>query len=295
MAESFRKRTGWIFLIVMVGQVLLVSAQVQTRSGVRVIEAVSFGAFSRVQSATSSMVRGVRDVWTNYASLRGARDENQVLKQQLADLEIRLQEQRALAARTGKLQELLALKQATQLPTIAAEVIGGNPNAIPGVREITIDRGTADGVQPSMAVIAPKGIVGRIVGMPAAHASRVQLIIDRSAAAGAITERSRAGGMVAGSEGQPLLTLELVASTQDVKAGDAIVTSGIEGIYPRGYLIGWIEKVERGAGLYHEIAVRPAVDFGSLEEVLVVLVPARAALTEDDKTAAPAPAPGAVK
>lgn len=282
MAESFRKRTGWVFFSVMLAQVLLVSAQVQTRSGVRVIEAVSFGAFSRVQSATSSAVRGVRDVWTNYASLRGARDENQSLKQQLADLELRLQEQRALAARTAKLQELLELKQAVQLPTIAAEVIGGNPNAVPGLREITIDRGTADGVLQGMAVLAPRGIVGRVIGTPAAHAARVQLIIDRSAAAGAITERTRAGGAVTGTEGQPPLKMELVPALLDVKAGDLIVSSGIDGIYPKGYAIGWVERAERGRGLYLEIDVKPAVDFGSLEEVLVVLVPPRPAMSEEE-------------
>ncbi|HVL69082.1 MAG TPA: rod shape-determining protein MreC [Vicinamibacterales bacterium] len=285
MAESFRKRTGWIFLVVMVGQVLLVSAQVQSRAGVPVIEAVSFGAFSRVQRATSSVVGGVRDVWTNYASLRGARDENQALKQQLAELEIRLQEQRALAARATRLQALLELKESTPLPTVAAEVIGGNPNATPGVREITIDRGTADGVQTSMAVISPGGVVGRVIGRPAAHAARVQLLIDRHAAAGAITERTRAGGIVVGAGGQPPLKMDLVSNLLDVKAGDLVVTSGVDGIYPKGYAIGWVETAERGRGLYLDIRVRPAVDFGSLEEVLVVLVPPRPALTDDEKAA----------
>jgi rod shape-determining protein MreC len=271
----------------MMAQVLLVSVQVQTRSGVRVIEAVSFGAFSRVQSVTSSGIRGVRDVWTNYSELRGAREENQALKQQLAEIEVRLQEQRALAARTAKLNELLGLKTATPLRTIAAEVIGGNPNATPGIREVTIDRGTADGVQLSMAVIAPQGIVGRVIGYPAAHASRVQLIIDRNAAAGALVERTRAGGMVAGTADQPPLAMENVSSLADVKVGDLVVSSGIDGIYPKGYAIGWIETVERGRGLHLQLAVRPAVDFNSLEEVLVVLVPPRPAVMDDEKPPPP--------
>jgi rod shape-determining protein MreC len=280
---DIRRRTGWIFLGVMLGQVLLVSAQVQTRSGVRVIEAVSFGAFARVQGVTSSGVRGVRDLWSNYSELSGARDENQALKRQLAELELRLQEQRALAARTTKLQELLALQQATPLPTIAAEVIGGNPNAMPGIREITIGRGTADGVLAGMAVMAPRGIVGRVIGQPAARAARVQLLIDRYAAAGAQTERARVGGMVVGVEADPPLAMELVSNLQDVKSGDLVVTSGIDGIYPKGYAIGWVERAERRKGLYLSIAVRPAVDFHSLEEVLVVLVPPRPAMTDDDK------------
>jgi rod shape-determining protein MreC len=277
-----RKRTGVIFVTAIVAQVLLVSAQVQTRSGVRVLEAVSFGAFARVQGVTSSAVRGVRDVWSNYAELRGAREENQGLKQQLAAMEIQLQEQRALAARTTKLQELLELQQSAELPTVAAEVIGGNPNAMAGIREITIGRGTADGVQAGMAVMAPRGIVGRVIGQPAARAARVQLLIDRYAAAGALTERTRAGGMVVGAERQPPLAMELVSNLQDVKAGDLIVTSGIDGIYPKGFAIGWVENVERTKGLYLSIAVKPAVDFSSLEEVLVVLVPPRPALADEE-------------
>ena len=280
--SEIRKRTGVIFVTVMVAQVLLVSVQVQTSSGVRVLEAVSFGAFARVQGVTSSAVRGVRDVWSNYAELRGAREENQSLKQQLADLELRLQAQRALAARTETLQALLSLQQSTELPTIAAEVIGGNPNAMAGIREITIGRGTADGVQAGMAVMAPKGIVGRVIGQPASHAARVQLLIDKYAAAGALTERTRAGGMVIGVETDPPLAMEFVSNLLDVKPGDLIVTSGIDGIYPKGYSIGWVETAERGKGLYLSISVRPAVDFSSLEEVLVVLVPPRPALPDEE-------------
>ena len=292
---DIKQRTGWVFFSVMLAQVLLVSAQVQTRSGMPVIEAVSFGAFSRVQGATSSMVRGVRDFFTDYTSLRGARDENAALKQQLAELEVRLQEQRALAARTAQLQNLLALKEAMPLPTIAAEVIGGNPNARAGIRELTIDRGTADGVQANMAVIAPKGIVGRVIGQPAAHASRVQLIIDRNAAAGAITERARVGGLIAvSSDDVGRLIFDLVPERQDVKTGDLIVTSGIDGIYPKGYAVGWAESVEKTGGLYLQIKVSPAVDFGSLEEVLVVLVPARPASAVEAELA-DKPDPGKVK
>lgn len=286
MAESFRSRTGWIFFTAIIAQVLLVSAQVQTKSGVRAIEAVSFGTFARVQGAASALVRTVRDVWTNYAALRGAQDENVALKRQLAEMEVRLQEQRALAARTAKLQELLDLKQTTTLPTVAADVIAGNAN--PGVRQITINRGSADGVQSSMAVISPRGVVGRVIGHPSAHAARVQLLIDHSAAAGALTERTRAGGIVTGGDRQPPLAMELVSNLADVTGGDVVVTSGIDGIYPKGYVIGVVERSERGPGLHRVISVRPAVDFSSLEEVLVVLVPPQSARPElQEKPAAP--------
>jgi rod shape-determining protein MreC len=202
----------------------------------------------------------------------------------VADLEVRLQEQRTLALRATRLQELMDLTSSTELPTIAADVIAGNPN--PGMRTVTIGRGTADGVQADMAVIAPGGLVGRVIGTPAAHAARVQLLIDRYAAAGAVTERARAGGMVVGVDKDPPLMMDLVSNLADVKPGDAVVASGVDGIYPKGFRIGTVETSERGVQLYRMIRIRPAVDFSSLEEVLVVLVPARSVVPE----AAPSPA-----
>jgi rod shape-determining protein MreC len=282
---DIRQRTGYLFLAVTVGHVILISAQVQSKSGVRVLEAVTLGAFARVQGGTADAIQGVRNAWGSYVGLRGVRAENEQLRNQVAELEVRLQEQRALAARTAKLQELLSLRASVASPTLAAEVIAGNPN--PGMMTLTIDRGSADGVLENMAVIAPTGVVGRIVGSPAAHAARVQLLIDQHAAAGAISERSRAGGMVVGrsdADGAPL-RMELVSNLADLKVDDLIVTSGVDGIYPKGFAIGRVETVERGTGLYLTVTVRPTVDFRSLEEVLVVLVPARSAVVASDADA----------
>ena len=281
---DIRRRTGVLLFVVTMGHIFLISVQVQSKSGVPVLQAATFGVFARVQGATSSVIHGVRDFWGNYVGLRGVRAENETLRKHVADLEVRLQEQRALAARSTRLQELMNLQTSTTLPTIAADVIAGNPN--PGMRTITIGRGSADGVEKDMAVIAPTGIVGRIIGVPAAHAARVQLLIDRYAAAGALTERTRAGGMVVGVDGDPPLTMELVSNLADVKPGDAVVASGVDGIYPKGFTIGRIEAADRGTALYRVITVRPSVDFSSLEEVLVVLVPSRPAFPDDDGTAA---------
>jgi rod shape-determining protein MreC len=99
----------------------------------------------------------------------------------------------------------------------------------------------------------------------------VQLIIDENAAVGALTQRVRAGGMVVGHRGDPPLRMELVSNLADVQPGDLVVTSGADGIYPRGFNIGRVELSERGAQLYRTITVRPMVDFRALEEVLVVV------------------------
>jgi rod shape-determining protein MreC len=276
---SYRPRTGYLFLAVMVGHLILISAQVQSKAGVPVLSALTFGVFSRVQRGASGSYHGITGTWSNYFALRGVRAENETLRQKLSELEVRLQEQRALAVRAGQLQALLNLKESTALPTLAAEVIAGNPN--PGLLTITVDRGSADGVQPDMAVIAPQGIIGRVIGPVASRASRVQLIIDRNAALGALVERSRAGGMVIGSEGEPPLRMDLVSNLADVVPGDVIVASGVDGIYPKGFVIGTVERSERGKNLYRDVTVRPSVNFSGLEEVLIVLVPASGAQTEE--------------
>jgi rod shape-determining protein MreC len=272
---DIRKRTGYLFLAVMMAQVILVSAQVQTKSGSKVLQAVTFEMFSRVQFGTASVVNLWRNGWSNYVALRGVRGENERLKRTVAELEVKLQQEHGLAARSQQLQALLNLQTEAVLPTLAAEVIAGNQDQV--LRSVTINRGSAEGVLADMAVLAPGGVVGRVIAPVARHAARVQLIIDRNAAAGALVERTRSGGIAVGAEGNPPLRMELVSNLSDVKAGDNVVASGVDGIFPKGYLIGRVEQAERGAGLYLTITVRPAVNLSNLEEVLVVLIPPRAA------------------
>ena len=108
--------------------------------------------------------------------------------------------------------------------------------------------------------------------MPSTLASKIQLLIDRNAAVGVLDERSRAQGVAVGT-GTDRLRMEYVPGTADVKAGDTIVTSGIDGIYPKGFVVGQIESIARGAGEFTSISIRPSVDFSALEAVLVVTSP----------------------
>ena len=119
-------------------------------------------------------------------------------------------------------------------------------------------------------MLAPAGVVGRVVGQPGWNAAKVQLLVDRNAAVGSLIERSRSAGVVTGTTGDPPLRLDYVSNLADVEIGDRVVTSGIEGIYPKGFLIGVVESVQLGRGLYQDIGVRPVVDFDALEDVLVV-------------------------
>jgi rod shape-determining protein MreC len=266
---DIRERSGYLFFAVMLGHIILISAQVQSKAGVPVLESMTFGVFAEVQRAASSAVSALRGGWGGYVGLRQVKTENETLKRQLADAQIEVQQQRALADRSRGLERLLELRDRSNLATVAAEIIGAG--ATPDFRTVTIDKGKGSGLQPDMAVIAPAGVVGRIV-VPSARASKVQLLIDRNAAAGAIVERSRAQGVVIGA-GDERLRMEYVSEVADVVVGDVVMTSGIDGIFPKGFIIGRVEAVQRSGTAYKQIVVRPAVDFSSLEEVLVVLTP----------------------
>jgi rod shape-determining protein MreC len=267
--SDIRGRSGYLFVAVAVGHIILISAQVNTRSGVPVLQAVLFGALAEVQRATSGVVDATRRGWDGYVSLGDAQADNERLRQEVADLRVRLQLARAEAGRTAEMRRLLDLRDRTRLSTRAAEIIG--TSATTDFKTITIDRGTDDGVLTDMAVVSPAGAVGRIV-MPTRRAAKVQLLIDRSAAVAVVAERSRAQAVAFGT-GDAALRLEYLPATADIAEGDVLVTSGIDGIYPPGFLVGRIERIERAGGVFKAIRVAPSVGFGGLEAVLVVLAP----------------------
>ena len=266
---DIRQRPGVVLAAAIILHVALISAQVNTASGLPVLQVVTFGSFSELQRGTMSLIDGVRGIWTGYIALQQVQQENTALKQELQTVQVRLQQERAEAQRTDNLRQLLELRERANLDTVAAEVIAGA--ASPDFKTITIDKGSSDSLETDMAVISPAGVVGRII-LPSRRASKVQLLIDRNAAAGALIERTRVQGVVVGT-GDGLLHMQYVPGTADVKTGDLVVTSGIDGIFPKGFVIGTIDHADRGAGAYHEIVIRPAVDFSRLEEVLIVRTP----------------------
>jgi rod shape-determining protein MreC len=264
-----RQRAGFLFLAVMLGHVILISVQVNARSGVPVLEAVTFGVFAQLQRAMSAGTSGVGRLWSGYVGLRHLKTENDDLKRQLAEAQVDLQWQRGQADRSRGLERLLGLRDQSKLSTRAAEIIAAG--STPDFRTVTIDKGSRDGLRADMAIIAPGGVVGRVV-VASTRAAKVQLLIDRNAAAGAIVERSRAQGVVVGG-GDERLRVDYVSEAADIMVGDAVMTSGIDGIYPKGFAIGRVESVEKNGPAYRRIVVKPAVDFRALEDVLVVLTP----------------------
>ena len=266
-----RQRARYVVLVVLLGHVVLISAQVDLRgTGSSPLEVVAFGVFSEAQALVSTGINGFQRSWRRYVALRDVEVENGVLREQLSELTFRLQQERSLTSRTESLQRLLDLRKSIPIRTQSARVIG--VDATPYFRIVTIDRGSSDGVRSNLAVVAPEGVVGRVIDPVSRRTSKVQLLIDRNAAAGARLERTRVVGVVSAGTGESRLSLNYVSNFTDVIDGDVVVTSGTDGIYPKGFVIGRVTSAGRSDGLYKNIHIQPEVDFSGLEYVLVVMV-----------------------
>lgn len=269
---DLRRRTTYFFFLAILGHVLLISAQVQSKSGTPWLTHVAFGAFAGIQRAAAWATDGAGGVWRRYAALRGVAAENTALKEQLVVLQGQLQSQTAIASRTASLESALQLQLTLPRRTLVARVIAGEP--APEARVVTIDRGASDGVRADMGVIAVGGVVGRILGQPAAHAAQVQLLTGRLAAAGAVLETAQSEGVVTGVGEGAALRMNYVLNSYDVTPGERVLTSGLDGIFPAGFVIGTVDRAERGTMMYKLIAIRPSVNFARLDVVLVLLDPA---------------------
>ncbi|MBI5197846.1 MAG: rod shape-determining protein MreC, partial [Nitrospirae bacterium] len=132
-----------------------------------------------------------------------------------------------------------------------------------------LDKGEKEGVASNRVVVSPDGVVGRIV-KTSPHSSRVLLISDRSSALAVMVQRNRVSGILQGGESGHLF-LEYVSLDESVVVGDPVVTSGLEGIFPKGIPVGRVTRVDRKTSpLFLTIDVVPAVNVSRLEEVWIL-------------------------
>jgi len=135
-------------------------------------------------------------------------------------------------------------------------------------KSIVIDRGSSAGLQVNDAVVSAGGLIGRVV-LTTKDMAKVQLVTDSNSSVGVLIERTRRQGVLRG-DGTGGAQLYDVPSLADVQPGDVVLTAGIDGIYPKGIAVGVITKADKGQDLFKTISVRPSVDFGSIEEVIVL-------------------------
>jgi rod shape-determining protein MreC len=225
---------------------------------------------SPVQQALNWALDGVVGGVRGYADLRGVRQENDALRLENMQLRAAVQALGEARAENERLRQLLSYTEKVPGAEIPARVVGVNPVA--KLLSVRISSGENQGVSQGMSVVTPDGIVGQVIRTTGGYAD-VALVTDPQSRVGIRVQRSRARGTAAGS-GRGPLKLENMLRTEDVEDGDLIITSGTDGVYPPGLVVGRVANLEKKEhGMFQAADILPAVDTTKLEEVLVVASP----------------------
>jgi rod shape-determining protein MreC len=261
-----RRRSHLAFFLLLAAHALLVSSQVTTAEGSSLLEVGILSAAAPLQRGGAALVEMLASFWTGYVDLRGVRRENLALRVKVARLEQALWMERDRMASYDRMSRVLQLAQQLPFESVVAEVVGIDATA--WFRSFTVNRGTEQGVRLNGPVIGPGGLVGRVIAV-GPQVARVQLISDRASAVGVLLARSRARGIVSGG-GSAELQLKYVSNLEDVEAGDLVVTSGVDGIYPKGLAVGRVRLVRNGPGLFKAITLDASANLERLEEVFIL-------------------------
>lgn len=230
----------------------------------RVVLAVS----APVETAGTWVTTPFRAVGNFFDGLGASKKQLAALEAQNEELKARLAELEEAERENQRLQALVQFADENDLASLGARVIGRPTSTWEGV--LTINRGSADGVEPGMPVVAAQGLVGQVVSVTP-YASTVRLITDQQSGVAAMVQSSRTPGIVRGSVSQEL-TMEYVDRASLPVVGDVVITSGIGGVYPKGIVIGDIIQVDDQRGeLYPDIVVKSRVPINQIEEVLVLV------------------------
>jgi len=209
----------------------------------------------------------LEDVVKSYVWLRHVRQENEGLREHMASLEQKVTDYREAYIENLRLRRLLDFKNTIHAETIAAQVVLHDMTG--WFQTLIVDKGTRDGVAPDMAVVNDEGVVGRILDVSERY-SRVLLITDSGSAVDALVQRNRVRGILGGKDATACV-LKYVRGNLDVQGGDLIVTSGKDGIFPKGLRLGVVQGIFKDpVDLFQKIEVKPLVRLSALEELLII-------------------------
>ncbi len=213
--------------------------------------------------------QSITRVLQRYVLLRHVELENEDLKRQLSTLKMKQADYQERVAEAKRLRELLGFNERFERNLVASEVISGFSHT--GFEALRIDRGSQDGVQIGMPVVAPDGIVGRII-RTGFHYSDVQLVVDGNFNMDVLIQRTRVRGVLEGIAGDKC-RLQLHRRS-DVRIGDTVITSGIVGGFPKGLPVGKVVRISYELdNVSQVIYIEPWIDFRRLEEVAVLKLP----------------------
>jgi len=264
-----RYRTPILLILTLLLVFTVLSLSLKSSPALRKVQGLVVSMTAPGLEGLAYVGRSAKQLWLGYFYLMGVRRQNAELQRQLEEYkqrEVHFQEAEQALTR---LETLLDLKRQVALPVIGARVIAYDPTL--WSRSAIINQGKAQGVKEGLPVLAPQGIVGRIVGVYPEY-SKVMLIVDRKSSADAMVQRTRIRGMLKGKGGNRC-SLEFVPKSADVQVGDLVLASGLVGLYPKGLVLGKVTAAnKKNPGVFQEIEVSPNVDLSTLEEVLVVKV-----------------------
>lgn len=262
-----RPRPVVLLVVVVLAQVLLLAAQIKREQDVRLIRVWAVAAVTPFQQLGTWVIDVAQAAWGGYVGLRHARRDNESLKSEVRELKMLTQRLESRAAERDRLAALLAFReQHPEAQLLPARVIAASPGG--SSKTIYLDRGSDDGVRKDLGVITADGVVGKVLEVYG-NTAQVLLLTDRESGVGARLAASRTSGVVRGW-GEPLVTMEYVINDQEVAAGEAVVTSGQDRIFPKDLPVGTVTETRVGSP-FKVIRVRPAARLDRLEEVFILL------------------------
>src|ERR1700688_4692421 len=294
IAIPSRHKSLTLLATVVVTQVLLLAVQIKRERQVRLIRVWAVELISPLQRIGSWTINGAAHGWGGYIGLRSAQKENDAMRSELDRLKVRIAELEGRALEADVLAALLNFRTAhADAPMIAARVIGASPDS--GSLVVSIDRGSRDGIRRDMGVITPDGVVGKIYAVYP-DISQVLLMGDKDSGVGALLSDTRTQGPVKGT-GEPLLSMDYISNDEKVTAGEAILTSGQDRIFPKDLPVGTVQDfVSEPKTPFMKIRVKPAARLDRLEEVLVLQTRQELNMKKGpDADTAPVPSPAAAK
>jgi rod shape-determining protein MreC len=225
-----------------------------------------------VSEGATNAVDGIGVLWSRYLSLVGTSRENEVLRKENADLKQKILSFEETERENERLKKLLSIPSLESFDGVAGRIIG--QDAAFESLGFYLNLGSEQGVRERMPVVTADGVVGTILRVYR-HSSVFLALLDPAHDLDGVVVRSRARLIVEG-KGKPLLArLKYLDRSEDVRVGDEVLTSGLDGVFPKGLRIGFVVKVDRPrAGVTQDAELRPAVDLGRLEEVVVLRRPA---------------------
>lgn len=267
----FSRKSAIIFALIVIFTVnVIMLSVVGTRYSSLAARRLVISMIAPFQRFAASTIRFSEDLWRHYFCLVSVSKENDALKKELAAAVKKNKEYVETTMANARLRKLLSFQKSMNADMVACEVIAKDPFSV--YQTIIIDKGGADGLETGLPVVVPAGVVGQIIDV-APHYAKVLLVVDANSAVDALIQRTRARGVIKGAS-QHLCRLDYVLWKDDVTVGDVVISSGLDGVFPKGLLLGKVVGGEKtNSGIFQDVHVQPFVNFEKLEEVLVIRNP----------------------